>query len=246
MFFYPTRHLDTTPDQIGLAYEDCRIPAAADESVHAWFFQGAGVDAPVVLFCHGNGGNISHRLETAELLVRLGAAMLLFDYRGYGLSDGSPSESNMYADAEACYDWLVATKKYRPDQIVLFGRSLGGAVAVELASRRTCRGMVVESSFTSAKDMGRRMFPYFPVGFLLRYKFDSLSRIGLVKCPVLITHSPDDEMIPYAMGRRLYDAAPRPKLFCDLVGRHNEREYERLPEYLAAINSLLSGNLKLP
>lgn len=245
--FYPTREFAITPSQLQLPYEDVYINITAKERIHGWYFPTSNPDSvkdgPVVLFCHGNAGNISHRLETAELILHLGASILLFDYRGYGKSDGSPSEENVYADAEACYNWLVEQKGVNPEQIIFFGRSLGGAVAIELARRVKCGGLVVESCFTSAEEMGKRMFPLFPIKYLLRYKFDSIRKIGSLTCPVLVTHSPDDEIIPFEMGRRLFAAANEPKQFVTLRGGHNEWEYFADSTYTKAQRDLIHGRL---
>ena len=241
LVFHPTRELVVTPDQLGFNYEDVHIEVARGEQVHGWYLRTGSKQAPVVLFCHGNAGNISHRLETADLILDIGADILLFDYRGYGQSDGAPSEKNVYADTEACYRWLVDHEAVPPEKIVLFGRSLGGAVAVELAHRVKCRGLIVESSFTSTADMGRRMFPWLPVRYLLRHHFDSIKKISTVGCPVLITHSPDDEMVPYEMGRQLYAAAKQPRRFVSLRGGHNEREYFLNSSYTSALRDIIHG-----
>ncbi len=242
LIFHPTREFVVTPDQLELPFEDVYINVAAGERVHGWYFRtdnpNTNSQVPVVLFCHGNAGNISHRLETAELILSLGARILLFDYRGYGKSDGSPSEENVYADAEACYNWLVEQKGVRPEQIILFGRSLGGAITIELARRVKCRALVVESSFTSVERMARKIFPLFTVKHILRYKFDSIRKIGSLTCPVLVMHSPDDELIPFEMGQRLFAAANEPKRFVSFRSRHNEREYLNETSYQAAWHDL--------
>ncbi len=243
MVFYPTQRLDSTPEQVGLSYQDLRLAVNSDESIHAWYFpRPEGSTEPAgrtVLFCHGNGGNMSHRLETVEYLLAMNSSVLLFDYRGYGLSDGEPSEVNCYADAEACYEWLCQHGNIAPEDIVVFGRSLGGAVAVDLASRVPCGGLIVESSFTSALDMGRQMFPIFPIGLLLRYRFDSAAKIGDVSCPILVTHSPHDEVAPFELGQRLFELAPEPKRMVRIGGGHNDRDYFAEPEYREAIRGIL-------
>ncbi len=247
--FFPTRDLEASPGDIGLGFQEVRIDVANTESIHAWFipvpsdsqvnYQSGDGGAPTVLFCHGNAGNISHRLETIECLAALGANVMLFDYRGYGRSDGAPSETNMYADAAACYRWLTRSQGVSSDKIVLFGRSLGGAVAIELASRVDCAGLIVESSFTSAEEMGRLMFPYFPIGLMLRYEFNSIQKIGQVDCQLLVTHSPDDEVVPFVMGRRLYEKSAEPKRFVELKGGHNERDYIADGAYIEAVRAIL-------
>lgn len=224
LIFFPDRALITTPDKVGLDYLDVTIPVTPGENLNAWYFPTSlpSDSTPTVLFCHENAGNISYSLETVRLFLELGANMLVFDYRGYGRSDGQPSEQNVYEDAHAAWSWLVAVRQTAPDKIFIFGRSLGGAVAIDLATRVTCAGVILESTFTSAVDMGRRLYPFVPVRLVSRFSFDSLSKIGRVSCPVMVAHSPDDEMIPYTMSRTLYEAARSEKLFIDLKGRHND------------------------
>lgn len=246
MFFFPTVEMEASPADIGLDFDDISIEVGDSEKIHAWYVPVRTDDnadnnrsTPTVLFFHGNGGNISHRLPTIDLAVGLGANIMLLDYRGYGRSSGSPSEDNMYTDAEACYRWLTETKATPPDQIILFGRSLGGAVAIELATRVECAGLIVESSLTSAKAMGNLMFPYFPVGLLLKHKFASIEKIRNVNCPILVAHSKNDDMIPFQMGRALFEKARRPKRMVQIAGLHNERHYMQDPSYRKCLEDIL-------
>ena len=239
MVFMPTAKLVLTPDEFGLTVDDVRIPVSSTEDIHAWYFPADGAHV-TVLFCHGNAGNISHRLETAAFLVAEGYNALLFDYRGYGQSDGSPSEVNAYKDAAVAYHWLKTEKGLEPDQIVIFGRSLGGAVAVDLASHVPCRALVLESTFSSAADMAGDLFPLIPIRWLLRYAFDSQAKIGLVRAPLLVVHSPTDEIVPFAFGRRLFEGANEPKQFLEISGGHNERAYLADPTYRAALRAVIS------
>ena len=240
MIFVPSRDLVITPDMLDLTYEDVYIEVVTGEKVNGWYFPVCD-SGKTVLFCHGNAGNISHRLETVAMLVELGVNVFLFDYRGYGLSDGSPSEENVYADAGAAYRWLLKEKGIAADRIILFGRSLGGAVAIELAGRVDYDRLIVESSFTSATDLGRRMLPYLPIATLIRYHFDSVSRIGLLNRPILVVHSPEDDLIPYEMGRRLYEHASEPKRFLSITGGHNDRDYLHHESYLRSLSDFLGS-----
>jgi len=242
LVFVPTRQLEATPDEMGLEYEDVFIEVEPGQRIHAWYLpcRNDSVSAPkTVLFCHGNGGNISHRLDTGEYLTRLGVNVLLFDYRGYGLSDGQPTEENTYADADAAYHWLLNEKKVRPEDLCLFGRSLGGAVAVELGSRAPCAGVMIESTFTSVAAMGHHMYPFMPIKLLVRYNYDTLGMIGRLTRPILVAHSPQDELVPYEMGRALYDAAREPKVFVELSGGHNERLYFASRDYFENLRRFL-------
>lgn len=224
LIFLPSRTIDATPDQYGWVYDDVSIAVTPTEKIDAWYFSSSrpADSQKTILFCHGNAGNISHRLATVRFFLGLGANVLLFDYRGYGRSDGRPSEANVYSDAQAAFTWLVQTKGTEPERIFLFGRSLGGAVAVELATRVKCGGVILESTFTSVADLGQKLYPFLPIRPLVRTRFDSASKISALTCPVLVAHSSDDEMIPFEMGRRLYDSVQSRKQFVELDGRHNE------------------------
>ena len=247
MVFIPIEELYITPDQVGLEYEDVSIPVSGGDTIHGWYFKSPHKDkigaGKAVILCHGNAGNISHRLETVEFIVNQGADILLWDYRGYGKSSGSPTEQNCYDDAVACFQWMQNSRGLVARDIIVFGRSLGGAIAIELAGRVENGGLMVESSFTSAADMGRKMFPFLPIGWLLRYKFDSLDKVGSLRVPIVVAHSRDDEIISYEMGRRLFDAAPEPKRFVEFSGGHNERRYFGDDVYIMAWSDLLAGRL---
>jgi len=244
--FFPNFDFVVTPEQLGLEYEEVVLNINKTDSVHGWFFPSKisndSTNKKVVLFCHGNAGNISYRLETANMIIEQGADFLLFDYRGYGKSVGELSEENVYQDARLCYDWLINEKKYKSEEIIIFGRSLGGAVAVDLATKVNCAGLIIESTFTSTGDLGRAMFPLFPTGLLIRYKFDSYSKIDKVNTPILVIHSQQDSMIPFYMGVYLYEKANEPKAFFKIKGDHNDRSYLGDVEYLKYIKDLIYSN----
>jgi fermentation-respiration switch protein FrsA (DUF1100 family) len=237
--FHPSRSLEADPGALGLAFEDLRLAAADGTSLHAWFVP-LEPDSPAVVFCHGNAGNISHRLDKLMLLRRAGASVLLFDYRGYGRSSGRPDESGTYLDAEAAYRWLAEQKKVPSGRIVIHGESLGGAVAMELALRRRAAGLILESTFTSVVEMCRHFFPFLPAGLVVRFRYDTLSKIPKLSCPLLVMHSPDDDIVPFAMGRRLFEAAPRPKGFFEMRGGHNDGFLDTGPAYERAVADFLS------
>jgi len=219
MVFFPAAELAATPRDAGLAFEDLTLPTPDGGVINAWFVPAADARA-TVLFCHGNAGNISHRLDTLGLLNGLGLNVLIFDYRGYGRSPGRPSERGAVLDALGAWGHLVGERGLPPAKIVVMGRSLGSAVAVQLAAGTAPAALIIESAFTSVPDLGRVHYPFLP-RFLARIRFDSLSRMGGLACPVLVAHSPEDEIIPYAMGRRLFEAAPEPKRFLAMRGDHN-------------------------
>ncbi|HAM36912.1 MAG TPA: alpha/beta hydrolase [Elusimicrobia bacterium] len=236
--YFPSRRLEGDPRLIGLAFEELRLTARDGVKIHGWFVP-LKPESPVIIFCHGNGGNISHRLDKLQILNRAGASILLFDYRGYGSSTGRPTEQGTYQDAEAAYRWLVDEKKIRPEIIVAHEESLGGAVALELAARRKVAGLILESTFTSVVEMGRRVYPFLPMGMLVHSRYDSISKINKVSAPILVMHSPDDDIVPYDMGRKLYEAAPEPKTFLEMKGGHNEGFIETGPAYESAIAAFL-------
>ncbi|MBI4376978.1 MAG: alpha/beta hydrolase [Elusimicrobia bacterium] len=234
--YVPFRELSAHPGSIGLGYEELSLKTPDGETLHAWFIPAAhGSRAPVLLFCHGNGGNISHRLEKIKIFRAAGLSVLAFDYRGYGRSTGRPSELGTYEDAQTAYRWLIEQGRARAENIVLYGESLGAGVAVELARRLPSAGLIIDSGFTSIVDMGKHYFPWLPVRWLARYRYDNLSKIPGLSIPILVLHSPQDDIIPYPMGLRLFEAARAPKRFVELKGDHNEGFLQTGPAYGEAI-----------
>jgi fermentation-respiration switch protein FrsA (DUF1100 family) len=219
--YFPTRAMAVRPTLIGLDYEDIRFETTDGVSLSGWYVP-VEESKKIVLFFHGNAGNISHRLESIALFHKLGFNVFIIDYRGYGQSQGRISEQGTYLDAEAAWHYLVEERHIEPENIIFFGRSLGGAVATWLAQNHPPKALILESTFTSVPDMGARQFPFLPVRLLARIKYNTLERLPRVKSPILIVHSPDDELIPYSHGRQLFQAAPEPKDFLELRGGHNE------------------------
>lgn len=234
MIFYPVSGLEATPADWGLVYEDVALQAADGVRLHGWYVPAAGAEQ-VLLFFHGNAGNISHRRASLEIFHRLGLNVLMIDYRGYGLSEGSPDEAGLYRDAMAAWDYLIDERGFAADEVVIFGRSLGGAVAVELASQVPARGLIVESSLSSARDFARLVFPLLSRLIVMRYDFNSVAKLPQVQAPVLVLHSPDDEVMPFHLGERVFAAAPEPKVFVRLRGDHNNGFYLSQPEYEQAL-----------
>ena len=240
LVYFPTRAIEMTPAAIGLAYEAVRFQAADGIELAGWFVPAEGARG-VALFCHGNAGNISHRLDTLQILHRLGLSTLIFDYRGYGQSEGRPTERGTYLDAEAAYHYLVQQRAVDPGEIIIWGRSLGGAIASWLAQEHTPRALILESTFTSVPDIAAHLYPFLPVRLLSRFRYDTLGHVSRVSCPILVVHSRDDEMIPFSHGRRLFEAAGEPKEFLEIRGSHNEGFIvsadwyeERIASFLAA------------
>jgi len=229
--YYPGRTIDDTPESMGLAFEDLSLQTQDGETITGWFVpagagRGGSTNRPMsqrtVLVCHGNGGDIGDRVDTVKTFHDMGLNVLMFDYRGYGLSTGKPSEKGTYLDALSAWNYLKAERKIEPRNIAVFGQSLGGAVAVWLSEQVTPGALILESTFTSAPEMASQMFPFLPVRLFCRFKYDSLKRVGKVNCPVLIAHSRDDEMVPFEQGRRLFETAREPKQFVEMTGTHNE------------------------
>jgi len=212
--YFPPRFPEgfSPPELYGLHVEDVWLTTLDKVRVNAWYLPNPASEQ-VLLWFHGNAENIGHGLEHLLFYSRLAINVLAVDYRGYGKSEGSPDETGVYRDADAAYDYLLRERHVQPKNIVVFGHSLGGAVAIDLASRRECGGLIVQSSFTSAKDMARRMFRIPLFEYLPKSQFNSLAKIRLVRAPILIVHGTLDEVVPFSMGQRLFGASPEPKFF---------------------------------
>lgn len=222
LIYVPVRELAGTPADLALAYRDIWFQTEDQVRLHGWFVPGR---APLtLLWCHGNAGNISHRLHNIkEIHNRLGIGVFIFDYRGYGRSGGIPTEDGLYRDARAARDTLVSELGISQDRIVYFGRSLGAAVALDLALSHPPPALILESPFLSVSAMANRTLP--GSGFLFKTSFDSLARIGRLRSRLLILHGDADEVAPHAHGRRLYETAPEPKAFYTIARAHHNDTY---------------------
>ncbi|MCB2192155.1 MAG: alpha/beta hydrolase [Deltaproteobacteria bacterium] len=220
--FFPEQGFYAQPGDFGLSAQDVWLSTSDGVRLHGWYLPAPGA-SNLVLFCHGNAGNISHRLENLALMHQAGMAVFIFDYRGYGHSQGKPSEQGMYLDAEAAWQWAQAQAAKQGGQVVIFGRSLGGVAAVYLASRQQPAGLILESTFTNLGAMAKTFFPVPGLGGWLKGRFNSLGRAPRVSCPVLMLHGDADDIVPYRLGRELYQALPQPKQFVTLEGAgHND------------------------
>jgi len=232
LLYHPLREIERTPERVGLSYEEVTLRTPDGVRLAAWYVP-AGEARGTVLFCHGNAGNISHRVSTVEILNRLRMNVFLFDYRGYGASEGGPSEAGMYRDAETAWRHVVEERGVAPGDLILHGRSLGGAVAAELAERHPPRALILESTFTSVPDVAADLYPWLPMRLLARFQYNTLARIGRIACPKLIVHSRGDDLIPFEHGGRLFEAAAEPKTWLEITGRHGDgfftsgRRYEK-------------------
>lgn len=242
LIYFPARGYRVTPQDIGLPFEAVDLRADDGVRLAAWYVAVPEAVA-TVLFCHGNAGNISDRLVQLQLLAAMKCNVLMFDYRGFGESEGSPTEDGTYRDAEAAWRFLTETKGQPPNRIVYFGESLGGAVAVELAVRHPPGALVLESTFTSLADVGRLHYPLLPVGWLLRYRYASIEKVSKLTCPKLFIHAQEDTLVPLANARRLFDAAAAPKEFLETPGEHNTGGFTYSPEFSAKVGAFLSNTL---
>jgi fermentation-respiration switch protein FrsA (DUF1100 family) len=219
--------------------QDVEFTSAGGDKIHGWWLPRERTRG-VLLYFHGNAGNLSFRGNSmVKLSELLDQSLLIIDYPGYGKSSGQPSEAGCYAAADAAYDWLTGTKGYSSDRILLYGASLGGGVAVDLASRKPHRALILVKTFTSAPDVGTSVYPFLPIQWLMRNRFDSLAKIGQCKQPIFIAHGDADRIVPYVLGERLFRAAPQPKKFLRLPGAdHNDS----LPlEFFTALKQFLAS-----
>ena len=220
--FQPTKKLPYTPSVIRLIYENVRLKTPDNLVLAGWYIPAKDANF-TVLFCHGNGGNIAYALDSINIFHGLGLNCLVFDYRGYGDSQGKPTEEGTYTDAQTAYDWLIKEKKLKPSEIIICGQSLGGSIAAHLADSAKPAGLIIESSFTSFVDIAGKFYPYMPVKLFAKYRFNTSDYLKKVNCPVLIIHSRNDELVPFEFGRRLYEeAAKEPKQFIEISGSHND------------------------
>ena len=194
----------------------------------------------MLLFFHGNAGNISHRLDSIRQFLGLGLSVFIIDYRGYGQSDGRTTEKGIYRDADAAWRYLTTTRGFSPDDIVIFGRSLGASVAAWLAARQSPQVLIVESSFTSVPDIGQELYPWLPVRWLSHLNHATIDYVRGVKCPVLVVHSRDDEIIPFHHGQKIFEAAPEPRSLLELRGTHNDAFIQDERTYLDGLSAFLA------
>ena len=218
--FYPGKGIDITPSQAGMQFEDLYLTTKDHIKINAWLIKSAP-ESSTILFAHGNAGTMSQRVMKIKFLRDMGLNVLAFDYRGYGRSQGHPSEEGIYLDAQAAYDYLQTRKDIDHKRIIAYGVSLGGIVVIDLATKRKCAALIIDSSITSAKDMGKRLYPFLP-SFMMSLKFDSLSKVSHISAPKLFMHSPQDHTVPFAMSQELFSKAMEPKKFISTYGGHND------------------------
>jgi len=236
--FFPTKGMEETPSSIGLGYEDIYFDTADGKRLNGWFIPADNARG-TVLFCHGNAGNISHRMDMIRMINGLKLNVFIFDYRGYGKSIGFPTEKGTYIDAKAAYDYLLSRTDVDKERMIIFGKSLGGAIAIDLATKVNAAVVISDSAFTSTINVGKEIYPFLPMELLLTMKYDSLSKVKGISEPILIIHSSEDEIIPFDHGQQIFEASGEPKEFFRMRGGHNEGFIGYEKEYTEAIDYFL-------
>jgi len=233
--FYPESSFDHSPKDLHLVYKDVYFRTGDGKTLHGWFFP-LKEELPVILFFHGNAGNISHRLDNIMLLLKQKLQVFIFDYRGFGKSVGRPSERGVYLDGIAAYDYLVQKENIPQSQIILFGRSLGAAIATEVALNRNIRSLILESAFTSTKEMARSMFFFRLFSYVVPANYNNLEKISHIRVPKLIIHGDEDRLVPFSMGQKLFNASKEPKYFFKIKGAgHNDTYLVGMERYFQTI-----------
>lgn len=240
--FHPTKIIRYTPKDVGLTYEDIYLPIHDKLKLNGWLIKADS--RTTLLYFHGNGANIGERINKLKMFHSLGLNVFIIDYRGYGKSEGIPTEIGVYKDAQIAYDYLMTRTDIDNNKIVIYGESLGGAIAVDLASKKKASALIVDSSFTNAVDMAKLLYPIIP-SFLVGMKFDSFSKIAAVTSPKLFIHSPEDDVVPFKIGEKLFDAAQTPKEFWKVHGTHNDAFNDNPEQFRTGIENFLKKyNLK--
>lgn len=238
LIYRPSREVRDSPASRGLVHENVGVTTEDGVRLAGWRLPHPDPKG-TVLFFHGNAGNVAHRLKEACDWHGLGYHVFVFDYRGFGRSEGRPSEEGLYRDARAAWRHLIEDRREDPKRIILAGRSLGGAVAIDLARRHPPGALVVESTFTSLPEVARRKYPWLPVRRLCRHRFASIDKVPHIPCLKIFLHGREDRLIPPAMGRRLFEAAAAPKHFIETPGGHGDAGMFYAPEFTRRVTSLL-------
>jgi uncharacterized protein len=241
--YFPSKRLIATPGVVGLGYESVTIHSSNGNRITGWYIP-APEPRGVLLFLHGNAGNISHRLHSLEIFHNLGLTTLIIDYQGYGESEGKPGEQATYADAESAWNYLTLERGYAPEEILIFGRSLGGAVATWLATRVNASGIILESTFSSARDVARKYYWYLPVGLILRIHYPAEELIPAIDSPILIVHSIDDEIIPFNHAEKLLNAAGDNARLLRIHGGHNDGFILSSREYVDGLKEFIDNRFE--
>ena len=246
IIFHPSRYPEGfwEPVSVGVPAQDIYFTSEDGIKLHGWFIPDPNAVATLLWF-HGNAGNLSHRLNNIQRLAPLSLNIFIFDYRGYGRSEGEPNEQGIYKDSKAAYNTVVGLNTVTVDTLFLFGRSLGGICAVETALDHPARGLILESVFTSASDMSRQVFPLIPLGWAIRSKLDAIGKVPHLTLPKLFLHGTRDEVVPYDLGRKLFDSAVEPKTFYPIEGAgHNDTYILGGRDYFNALSLFITETLQ--
>ena len=235
----PGRSLTMTPIDVGMDYEDVSIETADGVTLHGWFIEGQS--SRVLLFFHGNAGNISHRLDSIRQFRNLGLSVLIIDYRGYGQSGGKTTESGLYRDADAAWRYLIEDRGLSASDVILFGRSLGASVAARLAAQHRPLALIVESSFSSIPDIAQELYPWLPARWMSRYSHATRDYVRDVHSPLLVVHSRDDDIIPFHHGEAIFESANEPRTLLALRGTHNDAFLRDESTYIEGLRTFLTG-----
>ncbi len=241
--YHPSRTIRFDPSHVGLEYEDINLVTEDDKRLHGWWIPHEDARGSLIFF-HGNAGNIGDRVWMAKDLHELGLNIFLLSYRGYGRSRGIPTEKGTYKDARAAYEFVrIQHGDDDSPPIILYGRSLGGAIAIQCALDKPVRGLIVESTFKSIPEIGKDLYPWLPVKLISRYSYDNVGKISEVSAPVLIAASHDDAIVPWGHTRAVYEAASEPKYWAEMIGDHNDTGWHTSPEYWRKLRDFLNKYL---
>lgn len=239
--YHPKKEIVATPDSIGLNFQDIIFKASNGNDLSGWFVP-VKKSKKVLLLLHGNGGNISTRLNFLDYFCKqLKISTFIIDYQGYGKSQGRPNETGTYLDAKAAWDYLTGFMKIERGDIIIFGRSLGGPIASWLAGKVDPGALILDSTFTSIKDIAAHIYPLLPVKKIFRFDYSTISHLKKIRCPVLVIHSREEDYIPFSHGEKLFEAANEPKYFLEIKGTHGNNYIESKKDYLEGIGSFISA-----
>jgi fermentation-respiration switch protein FrsA (DUF1100 family) len=235
--YYPAREINFYPSDVNLTFEEIFVTTLDKLKINAWYIPSQQAKF-TLLFCHGNAGNLMDRLDKIQVFHSIGVNIFIFDYRGFGKSQGRPGEQGIYLDAQAAYGYLVNTLKVNPSEIILYGESLGSAVAIDLARKKAVGGLIIEGGFSCGKDMAAKIYPFLP-RFIFSDIFDSLAKIKEIHAPVLFIHSREDEIVPLRLAYKLYQQANPPKEFVELSGNHNVSFFDHLEKVTSSVSAFI-------
>ena len=238
--YAPSCEIEVAPER---QYEDIRLEASDGVKLHGWHFPGSARKHLAFLIFHGNAGNICHRLHFYDTWLDLGVSVFAFDYRGYGQSEGTPSEAGTYLDGQAAYAWLRG-RGFAPENIILLGKSLGGGIASEIALREKVGGLILQNTFSSIPDVGRELFPFLPVRLIGSIRYETVKKLPRIHVPVLIMHSRGDDFIRYSHAERNFAAANEPRMLWEIYGTHNGTIEADRAHYLEGLRTFLDRHFK--